>query len=250
MTFFESNTSSRQSAINGLAVVGFIALVVAGLSLAVYSTRFVPTAVNRVGAAAVYLGSLFVPTTLAPSFSVVPTPPTLFFSEASSTASAPATSTPKKSVAPIAWTPGTPVTVSNGTTSSSASASATLYYYGQPDLTVIIESIGYMVGDTVVATTTIPAHAQIGVKFRVTNIGTNVTGLWAMNIAIPSVGSSASQTFFQDSLVPSQPSEYVVRFDNVASGADRSIIITLDSNHQLKEPNIDNNSISAKVTIL
>src|SRR3989344_3436924 len=50
------HAQTRQAAINGLAVVGFIALVGAGIWFAVYSTRFVPTVVNNLGAAAVYLG--------------------------------------------------------------------------------------------------------------------------------------------------------------------------------------------------
>ncbi|MFA5744676.1 MAG: hypothetical protein WC887_00430 [Candidatus Paceibacterota bacterium] len=245
MTSFENNTS-RQSAINGLAIVGFIVLVAGGLWLAVYSTRFVPAVVNGTGAAAVYLVSFFTPES---NLSVVPTPlsTTLFFGEASSTISMTATSTPEKIAAsstPIQWVPKAPVTISNNP------APAVPNYYGSPDLSVIIEGIGYMNGDILISTTTIPARAQIGVKFRVTNIGTNVSGPWAMNIAIPTGGASASQTFTQESLVPSQPSEYIVRFDNVASGADRQIVITLDPNHQLKELRTDNNSISAKVTIL
>ena len=48
-------TPARQAIINGLAVFGFIALIATGIWLAVYSTRFVPTVISRVGGAAVYL---------------------------------------------------------------------------------------------------------------------------------------------------------------------------------------------------
>ena len=42
-----------------LLLWGFVILVGAGIWLAVYSTRYVPTVVNRISAAAVYFGSLF-----------------------------------------------------------------------------------------------------------------------------------------------------------------------------------------------
>ena len=54
-------TPARQAIINGLAVFGFIALIATGIWLAVYSTRFVPAVVSRVGGAAVYLGSVLTP---------------------------------------------------------------------------------------------------------------------------------------------------------------------------------------------
>ena len=77
----ENKEIIRKAAINGLAVVGFVALIVAGLSLAVYSVRFVPTVVNSIGAAAVYLGSKFSP---APDLSVIPNedgPSTIFLAK-------------------------------------------------------------------------------------------------------------------------------------------------------------------------
>lgn len=54
-----TDTPIRRMVANGAAVVGFVSLVIAGMWLAVYSTRFVPTVVNGAGAAAVYLGSIF-----------------------------------------------------------------------------------------------------------------------------------------------------------------------------------------------
>ena len=64
--------SGPSSDINGLAVFGFIALIATGIWLAVYSTRFVPTIISRVGGAAVYLGSVLTPAS-EPTLSVVPT---------------------------------------------------------------------------------------------------------------------------------------------------------------------------------
>lgn len=252
----QSITSVRQTAINGLAVVGFIALVIAGIWLAIYSTRYVPSVVGRFGSAAVYLGSVFTPAE-RPTLSVVQNPTasmTISFGEASSTISTSVDSTPSAPKKPVAtnWTPGTPVTVTNGTVSAPVAPN----YSGRPDLAVAIESVGYittfsgMAGD-IVATTTIPAHTQIAVKFRVTNIGTNVSGPWTMNIAIPSGGTSASQTFSQDSLVPTQPSEYIAHFDNISPGTGYVITIHIDPNRQLTESNTANNSAtSTSLTVL
>ena len=57
---------ARQAAANGLAIVGFIALIALGLFLAVSASRFVPGIVNGLGSAAVYLGSVFTPGSPAP----------------------------------------------------------------------------------------------------------------------------------------------------------------------------------------
>src|ERR1035437_6779716 len=47
--------NNRTTLIRVLAVIGFIALVGTTMWLAVYSTRYVPTIVGRIGSAAVYL---------------------------------------------------------------------------------------------------------------------------------------------------------------------------------------------------
>ncbi len=246
-------------AVNGLAVVGFIVLAAAGVWLAIYSTRFVPTVVNRIGSAAVYLSSVFtspkgaslsVVPTLTPSSiasTTVPSTDSVVATTSVATTSAPAASTTEKPIQ-TNWVPGTPVTITNGATSTPVVS----HYYGLPDLAVDIETVGYLGADgNIVATTTIPAHAQIAVKFRVTNIGTNPSGSWAMNIAIPSAGAFASQTFDAlESLVPTQPSEYVARFDNIPGGTNWIIVITLDPKHQLTESSTANNVASTSVTVL
>lgn len=249
-----TNLSTRQVAIGVLAVIGFITLIGAGMWLAVYSTRFVPSVVNRIGAAAVYLGSVF-RLDEAPNLSVVQTPvasTTISFGDASSNIPTSASSTPNKPVASTAstqsnWTPGTPVAFTSGNISSPAPAN----YHGLPDLSVQIETIGYTIADgSIVSTTTIPAYKQGAVKFRVTNIGTNVSGPWTVNISVP--GRTLEQTM--SSLVPAgpnvPPNEYIAYFISVAPGVDRAVIITIDPNHQLSESSTANNSATTSVTIL
>lgn len=251
-------SDNRRTVVNTLAIVGFVALIGASMWLAIYSTRYVPSVVTRLGSAAVYLGSVFTPSP-EPTLSVVPAPTAsstiISFGEASSTISTNVSSTTSKvtttnqsRTSVTNWTPGTPVDITNGAISSSLPASTN--YYGSPDLEVKIETVGYTVPDgSIVATTVIPAYTQGAVKFRVTNIGTNVSGPWTMHVIAP--GTTLEQTM--GPLVPAgpgiPPNEYVAYFINVAPGTDRPIIITVDSN-QITESNILNNAASTAVTIL
>lgn len=246
---------SRQAVILSLAAVGFIVLLGSGMWLAVYSTRYVPAVVGSVGSAAVYLSSVFTPSDDTPALSVIPTASTTIpfgTEETAATATTDvATSTEVAAPAPKkqTWTPSAPVTVT-GTT-------APVRYSGLPDLAVAIEKVGYMatssestVSDGLIAASTIPAGTVIGVKFRVTNVGTNVSGPWTIRISIPSSGASADQVFTQDSLVPGQPSEYLARFDHIASGAGKAIVITIDPDHALTESKTSNNVATSTVTVL
>ena len=239
--------SARQAGIYGLAVVGFITLVMLGASLAVYMTRFAPRMADRIGAAAVSLSEIFVPA--SPTLSVVPTtPPALFFGTPTPETTLTPTPPPAPSMQPN-WTAGTPSIVTNGTTAPSIPVTAS--YSGLPDLAVEIETVGYTAADgNIIATTTIPIHMQIAVKFKVTNIGTNVSGLWSMNISIPSDGMPKQQSFNIDSLVPTEPRGFIASFGNITPGYNRTIMITIDPNHQITESSIANNIATTSVTVL
>ena len=152
----EPYISTRQAVINGLAIVGFVILVGAGIWLAVYSTRYVPTVVNRVGAAAVYLGSIFTPAS-EPTLLVVPTASStiISFGEASSTTSTnttvskPVTSTQQKPIPTAGRQTNTTQQISGATT-------ATLS--GLPDFVATINAVGYlttMSADSFVASTSV-----------------------------------------------------------------------------------------------
>ncbi len=248
MQYRGSTPEARLAAIHGLAIVGFIVLVAAVIWLAVYSTNNVPNVVGSIGAAAVSLSQIL---SLAPesSLEVVPTVLTTISFGDENPPSTPATTTIPKATKPVVWTPGTPIVVGGDAAATTSPTS----YYGLPDLAVVIVSIGYLANATnesFVATTTIPANTQIAMKFRVTNVGTNVSGTWTMTIAVPSNGASLTQSFTQESLYPSQPSEYIARIGNITPGAGRTIIITIDPNNQLVETNKVNNAISTTVTVL
>ncbi len=248
------SNSTRQTAIYGLAVVGCITLVALGIWLAVYSVRYIPTltsTIDRLGAAAVSLTQVFTPFSKS-TLSVIPVGSTTIpFGTGTSTLSTTST-TPNTSTAStkINWTPGTPIAITNNETTS-PSVPVTPHYSGLPNLAVKITTVGYKAADgNIIATTTIPANTQIAVKFKVTNIGTNVSGLWAMNIAIPSDGMLGQQSFTIESLAPTQPREFIASFGNITPGSNRTIVITVDPNHQLIESSIANNVATTSVTVL
>jgi len=246
MNSYENKTVTRQAAINGLAVVGFVALIAAGFALAVYSTRFVPTVVNGAGSAAVYLSSFFLSDA---SLSVVSAPPvTIFFGEATSTTpvNSVATSSPASSVKPTAGTKTDATYQISGATSTPALS-------GFPDLIVTIQAIGYLnasSSDSFVASSTVPAGMRPAVSFTIKNVGTNATGAWRFSASIPTSSNPIYQSNFQQSLNPGDYIEYTLGFTQAVSGADKMISVTVNFDHAVTESNFNNNSASAKVTIL
>jgi hypothetical protein len=226
MEMFRSNTPERQAAVQALAIVGFIALVVGGMWLAVYSARYVPGAMNRLGAAAVYLGSVFNRGD-GPDLTVVPTgTSTISFGNGTSTTP---TTTPPVTL------PRVPRPQSSGTVQPSL--------FGQSDLLVTISSV---TGDEM--------------RFNIRNIGTNVTGPWRFNTTLPvnrsaresggiacdTIGDILSCTSdMQPSLRPGDNIDYTLEFDR--RGSNRTITVTADFNNQILESNENNNSITATV---
>ncbi|HUX80936.1 MAG TPA: CARDB domain-containing protein [Candidatus Paceibacterota bacterium] len=243
--------SSRTPMLYTLAIAGFIALVGATMWLAIYSTRFVPSVVGRIGSAAVYLGSVFTPST-PPSLSVVPTASTTipFGGDATTTASTTAnksvsTTTAPKSVAPTAGEETTNTYQIGGTGSPTLS--------GLPDFIVTINATGYLATSSAtsfVATTTVPAGSRPAVRFTIKNIGSNVTGPWRFSASIPAQNAYIYQSAPQQSLSPGDSIDYTLGFDQANKGAGKMISITANFDHAVTESNTNNNSASASLTIL
>ncbi|MHB1162933.1 MAG: CARDB domain-containing protein [Minisyncoccota bacterium] len=252
---FPENNPTRQAAINGLAVTGFIVLIVLGVWLAVYSTRFVPDVANRVGTAAAYLGSVFVPApTPTPTLSVVPNASTtISFDTESAASSTEATSTtpvvaPKPSPKPVATTAG-----KEATSSYLMSGTVAPVYSGLPDLIVTINAVGYLAtssADSFVASGTVPTGSRPAVSFTIKNIGTNVAGAWRFSASIPTQTAYVYASQPQQSLNPGDSIDYTLGFDQATAGANKMISITANSDHAIAESNSNNDSASATITIL
>ena len=246
-----NNNPSRQTAINGLAVAGFVALVTLGMWLAVYSTRFVPDVVGRIGTAAVYLGAVFTPSD-EPSLSVVPTASTTIpFSEVVSTPvteiPAPTAPAPVKPVVPTAGKTITTTTQIAGATTTPSGP------YGFPDLITSIDAIGYLAttsAESFIASSTVTAGARPAVKFSIKNVGTNVAGAWRFSASIPTQTAYIYQSEPQQALNPGDSIDYTLGFDQANKGSGQMVSVTANFDHAVTESNANNNSASATLTIL
>lgn len=254
MNTFGNTPWTRSAAGTALAVVGFVALVAAGIWLAVYSSRYVPTVVNNAGAAAVYLGSVFTRSTA--SLSVVPAP--IASSTISSTVASSTTSTaPTTGVTPAATTPGDKT---GGTYLIGGATTPVLT--GLPDLITVINNVGYLAttsADSFIAASTVPAGGRPAVSFTIKNVGTNATGAWCFSASIPTQTAYIYQSQPQQSLNPGDSIDYTLGFDQANRGSGQTISISANISNPsnigtcastITESNSNNNSASATVTIL
>ncbi|MFA5998265.1 MAG: hypothetical protein WC814_02670 [Candidatus Paceibacterota bacterium] len=247
----QSLASNRHLFINTLAVVGFVALIGASMWLAVYSTRYVPDVAGRIGSAAVYLGSVFTPAD-EPTLSVVPTPvasTTIPFGEEGSSTEVSTTSPTAPAETKTAPTAGK----KTGGTYQIGGALATGVLSGLPDFVVTINAVGYLASNSAesfVATSTVPADSRPAVKFTIKNIGTNVSGPWRWSASIPTQTAYLYQSQTQQTLGPGDSIDYTLGFDQSNKGVDQMISITANFDRTVAESSTDNNSASAKVTVL
>lgn len=248
----KDHLSTREVTIRSLAVIGFITLTFLGAWLAIYSARYVPKTVSRAATAAVYISSIFTPTSSHSSLSVVPVG---------------ATTTPDETTAPIATTPPVPVatkttpkkkpvalTSGKRVTTVRQIKNNTSTLYGLPDLTVSIDAVGYLASTSVesfIATSTIPHGKTPAVMFTIKNSGTNIAGSWRFSASIPTKTAYTYQSPVQNK--PRKPGDSVVftlGFTRASAGADKIISITVNPDHTVTESNTNNNTASTKITIL
>lgn len=246
---------NRATMVNTLAVVGFIALIGASMWLAVYSTRYVPSVVTRLGTAAVYLGSVFTPSPES-TLSVIPTASStiISFGETNSTTE---TVTVAKSETPVASKQITPTAGQKTTNTYQIGGTAASTLSGLPDLVVSSIVTGYLTTtatDSFVASSTVPSNGTAAVNFTIKNVGTNVSGPWCFSATIPTSSSYLYQSQSQQSLNPGDSIEYTLGFTQANKGTDQMIsvtanVVTPSCGNSIAESSTNNNSASAKVTI-
>lgn len=243
-----------ETAVTALAVVGFVVLIVAGMWLAVYATRFVPDAVNGVGEAAVYIGSLFTPSP-APSLSVVSSTAstTISFGTATTTGSTSSLQAATTTTQVVTNVVQTKVGEKTGNVTAIGGAPAPGVLFGLPDLAVTVRAVGYLTtaaDDSFVTSSVVPVGDRPAILFTIKNIGTNVTGTWRFSATIPTRTTFTYQSEPQQSLNPGDSIDYTLGFDRASVGADQSIILMANFDNAIVDSNPDNNSIFAMVTIL
>ena len=242
-------TPSRRAAINALAVVGFIVLLIIGIALAVWSARYVPKAVSRIGSAAVSLSSVFRGHDQGSAQLAVVSTSTLPFEGPIVTIPAATTTVP--SGTSHIGTSATAGTATHSVTTTTVTKPAPLY--GNADLTVTITHVGYLNRgsdtDSFIASNNVPDGKEGAVQFTVANNGTNSTGAWEFKAEIPTSPSLNYTSPTQPSMNPGDRIEYTLGFDRTKSGDNREITITVDSGKDVNESNENNNEDSENVDI-
>lgn len=243
-TFRTSSTPARHAAVNALAIIGFIVLVMVGMLLAVYAARFVPAAVSRIGGAAVYLSSVFVSPDEDPGLVVVPPEEVIPFPEATTT---PVVTTPvtTPTPTPVAGTPVTTVVPITGTR-------VPVTPYGLADLAIESFTTGYLTSSNTssfVASDTVPDGKRGAFKFSVVNKGTNVADRFKFEAELPTDRAYTYHSSFQPVLNPGERIDYVLGFDRTKEGNNRTIVVTIDSGNDVRESNENNNRKSVTIDI-
>ena len=251
-TITTTENPRRRAAVGALAIVGFIALILIGIGLAIYTARYLPQLSSRLGSA-VSLSSIFHRNDENASLQVVTATSTLPFADTATTS----TSTLPVET-PTATNSGSKGTKTSGTGSvtkyTTVTTTTTVAPYGDPDLAVHITQVGYLRTkgdtDTFVASSYVPSGKDGAVKFTVTNAGTNVTGEWKFSAQLPTSSSHTSFTSpYQDSLNPGDSADFVLGFTHSGAHNDRDIIVTLDPSNKIHESNGSNNEDTATIDL-
>ena len=234
-----TRTIRRRAAVQALAIVGFITLIVLGIMLAIYTARFVPEAVSRVGSAAVYLAEVFTPAD-DEGLTVVPQIP---FEENPIVATSTATTTPPATPGFIA--PAVPTT-------PAPTLPAQPTYFGLADLSVQITAVGYLRNNndinSFVATNDIPDDRDGLVKFTVSNRGTNQSGTYEIEIKIKTGSATDTDTGDGFNLRPGAAVSSYATFDANRRG-DVDITLTVDSGNDVSDSNEGNNTATRELEV-
>lgn len=222
---------------NGLAVVGFVALIIMGMALAIYGARFVPSAVSGLSGAAVSLISVFVPNEEATLPDIeLPVVATTTEPTISTTPNTPAETTPGHEVVNVYPNGGAPVATE---------------LYGSPDLQVSVLTVGYLTASNkaFVESKEIPADAyRVVFKFLIENRGTNVAEEgWRFSTALPSRADKTFRSEAQPELLPGERIEYTLGFERPIVGKNQAIAITLDADD---DKNGANDTATALINIV
>jgi CARDB len=247
---------ARAAAINALATVGFIALLILGISLAIYSARYLPSAISKLGT---FNGSPSNSLSVVTASSTIPFSGGQLVNATSTTALTPpqtataaytapsglddansAAATPANGYGPASSLPATPA------------APAKPALYGLPDLSTTIIATGYLASDSTasfVAASVIPPGARPAVQFSVANDGTNSTGPWGFIAQIPTYNGSVFTSPVEQNMNPGDHIVYTLGFNEAIPGPAQTVTVVADPNNEIDESNESNNIAAAAMTI-
>ena len=263
-TTSSNQVKTRSAAVQALAIVGFIALVIIGMALAVYAANFVPKVVSRVGSAAASLSQVFSPAATTTLQAVPSTGSTISFGSGATTATTTivTTTTPTATTTTSTTvhttptpTPGTQTTTATAINGSTGTTPAPATLYGLPNLVTTITGVGYLndSNDAFVPSSSVPYSNRLAIRFTVTNAGTNSTGSWNLSAVLPTK-SNATYTFNSDTLRSLNPGEHIdftLHLDpsEARIGNNETLTVTADPNNQVRESIENDNERSVTVTV-
>jgi hypothetical protein len=258
-TSHNNPTQTRKAAVGGLAVVGFIALILIGIATAIYAASYLPKAIGRLSSANVYLSSLVQPSGNDDNTqleAVNPNVPVTYQPAPTSTTTLPinvpaAPTTPAANPTPT--TGGPSYTPAPTPTVRVVQVPASQNYYGLADLVTTITSVGYLRSNgntsSFVAANTVPNGYQGAVKFVVANRGTNISNDWSFEARLPGAGSQSTyHSPVQRSLKPGDSIIFTIGFDSSTRGS-ATVRIDADSTNRVSETNESNNTASQTIYI-
>jgi hypothetical protein len=239
----KTKPAAKSAAVNALATVGFIALLILGITLAIYSARYVPMAVSK-------LAGFSNNTNNSGSLAVVTSSSTIPFDGSGSDSGMVLTSSTTTAIPQ----PASPYTSPNPNTAAVAPATVAPTYHapGLPDLAVTILATGYLTTastDSFVPASIIPPGARPAVRFSIANDGTAATGPWTFLAHIPSINNFTFNSPTEPSLNPGDHTVFTLGFNEAIPGQAQTISVIADPNDYIVESNETNNSAAAAVTI-
>lgn len=235
VTTGEKGAETKKAAMNGLAVVGFGALIIAGIFLAIYAARYVPETLSRLSSAVILSsGEEQNPNdneetpVVAPEEEEEP-------AEEEEEPATPSTGGPQVVTPPVAVSPNPPV-----------------YYpsqpalYGRADLVITNLEAGYFRGSTFVEDNEVPENRDAAVRFTVRNNGTNVASGWRVRVEVT---NEDDVTGSGGMLMPNGTQQFTLRIENPEEGEDLDIDIDIDYNDRVDETNESNNDRSIDLEV-
>jgi hypothetical protein len=228
-----TNGETKKPSVNGLAIVGFGALILAGIFLAIYAARYVPETLSRLSSAVI----------LSPGNTENPeeeteTPPAMEEEEPeeeTARPSTPSTGGPQVVTPPVAVSPNPPVYYPS-----------TPNLYGRADLAITNLEVGYFRGSTFVEDDRVPSNRDAAVRFTVKNIGTNIASNWKIRVEVTGEDTARGNG---GSLMPNGYQTFTLRIENPEEGRNLDIDIDVDYTDTVNESNERNNDRSIDLEI-
>lgn len=223
----ETTTTTKKPGLNSLAIVGFGALLIAGIFLAIYAARFVPETLSRLSSAVI-----------------------LSSDPEENEESPAATSTPSRPTTPTATTtrpttPSTPTTPIIGYYPPVVT-STTPNLYGKADLALVDVEAGYFRGSSFVEDNEVPDGRDAGIKFTVRNIGTNAASNWRVQVDVEGDDTAIGNGGY---LLPNGYQNFTLRVTDPEEGENMEIDIEVDYQNRVDESNERNNDDSVDLDI-